>query len=174
MTPDTITVDVYNFLKRFPPFDLMKEAELLELSLGVKMKHFASREAIIRKGDESLDYFFVNQEGENILIDQCDEGDIFGVRASIAQDEYIADATAEEDSLLYIIPMPQFNKIMASNFKVSLFLTAGFASGLSILKSDHEDNVKNVRRLLEKKDHFTSQLLETDALNIKSQKQIID
>jgi CBS domain-containing protein len=184
MTPDTITVDVYNFLKRFPPFDLMKEAELLELSLGVKMKHFASREAIIRKGDESLDYFFVinkgsiliteNQEGENILIDQCDEGDIFGVRASIAQDEYIADATAEEDSLLYIIPMPQFNKIMASNFKVSLFLTAGFASGLSILKSDHEDNVKNVRRLLEKKDHFTSQLLETDALNINSQKQIID
>ncbi len=184
MASDTIALDVYNFLKRFPPFDLMEEQELLNIASGVRMKYVAAQEAILRKGDEPLDYFFVvhkgsiliteNQDGEDVLIDQCDEGDIFGVRASIAQDEYIADAVAEEESLLYTIPMAQFNEVMAANPRVALFLAAGFASGLSILKSDQDDNVINVRRLLNQKDHFTSQPLEIDTLQIDSQKKIID
>ncbi len=184
MASETIALDIYNFLKRFPPFDLMSDTELNYLAESVKIKYYAEGEAITYKGDSAFDFFFVVhkgsilitelQDGEDVLIDQCDEGDIFGVRASIAQDTYIANAIAEEESLLYTIPMDRFSKIMEQNAKVSLFLTSGFASGYSILKSDQDESVKNVKRLISKKNNFTEQLLEIDTLNIDSQKKIID
>ncbi|MCH8547043.1 MAG: DUF294 nucleotidyltransferase-like domain-containing protein, partial [Cryomorphaceae bacterium] len=69
------------------------------------------------------------------LIDMCDEGDVFGVRALIANDAYLADAETEEDSILYKIPLDAFKRILIENPAVSHYFTSGFASGKSLPKT---------------------------------------
>ncbi|GAB4399674.1 MAG: DUF294 nucleotidyltransferase-like domain-containing protein [Microscillaceae bacterium] len=184
MASETIVRDVYNFLKGFPPFDLMTEAQIKRLAQGVKMQYYAEGEKIFSQGGEPLGYFCVvhkgsvqiveDSEGQSVLIDKCDEGDIFGVRASIAHDRYIANAIAEEETLLYTVPMDKFQEILEENPKVALFLASGFASGVSVVKGDGEDSVRNVRRFLEKKEHFFEQKIEIDTLSIDSSKKVID
>ncbi len=186
MASDTIVQDVCNFLKQYPPFDIIPKEELRKLASVVTMQYYEEGAQVFSQGDEPYHYFFVvnkgsiqitekQEDGQEHLIDQCDEGDIFGVRASIANDTYIASALAPEESLLYTIPMDQFNEIMERNPKVALFLASGFASGVSILKSESNENVRDVKRFLDnlKEDDDGTQLLGTDTLNIHTTQEIV-
>ena len=44
---------------------------------------------------------FRNIDNEQILVDICDEGDIFGLRPLLAQENYIMEARAYEETILY-------------------------------------------------------------------------
>ncbi|MEO1652551.1 MAG: DUF294 nucleotidyltransferase-like domain-containing protein [Bacteroidota bacterium] len=183
MASETIVNDVNNFLKKYPPFDLMKREVLLALSSQVSMQYYEENQPLFEQGDKPFPYFFVvnkgnihifeYQNGKQELVDKCDEGDIFGVRASMANDGYLAKAVAAEDSLLYTIPMEPFNEILEANPKISLFLASGFASGVSILKSENSFNVSHVRRFMEQKGDNPREFIETDTLDLHSQKEVV-
>lgn len=185
MASDTILNDVQDFLRSYPPFDLIEDASLRELAGEVTMQYFEEDEQIFNQGEKPFNYFFLVNKGsiniseiksnqEEVLIDKCDEGDIFGVRASIANDTYIASAKAAEESLLYTIPMDRFNDILESHPKVALFLASGFASGVSILKSDQAEAPKDVRRLLSSGKKSNNPFIEVDTLDVAAIKKIVD
>ncbi|MDX2302504.1 MAG: DUF294 nucleotidyltransferase-like domain-containing protein [Microscillaceae bacterium] len=184
MASETIVQDVYDFLKQYPPFNLIDKDTLFKLATGVTIQYYEEGQRIFRQGEKPFSYFFVvnkgsinviehQEDGKEELLDKCDEGDIFGVRASIADDAYFADAVCAEESLLYTIPMDEFSEVMTMNPQVALFLAAGFASGVSILKSGDSQNIRDMRRFLAQDNPMTRELIETDTLEIQSKKEVI-
>lgn len=184
MASETIVQDIYDFLKQYPPFNLIDKDTLFKLATGVTIQYYEEGQRIFRQGEKPFSYFFVvnkgsiniiehQEDGKEELLDKCDEGDIFGVRASIADDAYFADAVCAEESLLYTIPMDEFSEVMSMNSQVALFLAAGFASGVSILKSGDSQNIRDMRRFLAQDNQMTRELIETDTLEIQSKKEVI-
>lgn len=138
----TIRAIVVEFLEKYPPFDKISKTDLEDLCNTVKIKYLTEGKALFLAGDQVHNYFYVVKkgamslshfiEGREELIDLCDEGDIFGVRAIISKTNYLMTAVAKEDSLMYAIPADHFIEIMENNLQVSLFLAANFASGVPI------------------------------------------
>ncbi len=188
MASETIIKDIYNFLISYPPFDLLAEEDLWALSEQVIIQYFEEGERIFSKGEAPLSTFFMVQKGSidildpgeaEALLDRCDEGDIFGVRATLGQDTYYADAVAAEESLLYAIPLQPFQQVLEKNPRASLFLASGFASGASILKGDASEPTEAVhngyiKRFLENTRREDAPNLEIDTIKLDSSKKIVD
>ncbi len=135
---NTIANRVADFLKRYHPFDLLNEDQLLEISTGVRIQYveksgviFAIEQAlgeefyVIYKGAVSL-----NKEidGSSKAIDKVDEGDVFGLRPMFAKENYAMTAIADEECILYAIPISTFRPIAEKNKKVGSYLIECFAS----------------------------------------------
>ena len=185
MASETIVKDIYNFLKNYPPFELIGTEDLKELSSHVTIIYYEKGEKLFNQGEKALPYFFVvykgsirisEGDGENAtLVDECDEGDMFGVRASLADDTYIAHAFASEESIIYTIPLENFNQVMEKYPKVALYLAAGFASGATILKTGGTENLKNIKRFLDKNTNDQlDQFIEIDTIKINAVKKLIE
>lgn len=150
---------VKEFLKRFPPFTFLNEASLGLVAKGVEVKYYAQGEQLFRQGDPAQDFFFVlkegsvqlseNKDGQERVVEVCDEGDVFGVLALLGKIPYILTAKAREDSLLYAIPVSIFEKILNENSRVSLYFAAGFASGQVVVRSDLSQSQKARRDFTE-------------------------
>ncbi|MCH6234111.1 DUF294 nucleotidyltransferase-like domain-containing protein [Cognataquiflexum rubidum] len=150
---------VKEFLKRFPPFTFLNEASLGLVAKGVEVKYFAQGEHLFSQGDPAQDFFFVlkegsvqlseNKDGQERVVEVCDEGDVFGVLALLGKRPYILTAKAREDSLLYAIPVSIFEKILNENSRVSLYFAAGFASGQVVVRSDLSQSQKARRDFTE-------------------------
>ena len=69
-------------------------------------------------------------DGENILIDVCDGGDIFGVRALLAGRTYAARAEAKDDTLLYVLSKAHLDELLQRDPRVAMFFAADFAADL--------------------------------------------
>ena len=69
-------------------------------------------------------------DDDQILIDICDEGDIFGLRPIIQNDHYLMSAKAIEESILYAIPVEIFKEIIKVNEKVKKYIIASFTSNI--------------------------------------------
>lgn len=143
---------VKEFLKQFPPFSFIDEKSLEAVAREVEVKYYEKDEVLFTKGEEAQDCFFVLKEGsvklfdvkneqENI-IEICDEGDVFGVLALLGKRPYILNAKAQEDSLVYAIPVLTFEQLLQQNSRVSLYFAAGFASGQVVVRNDLSDSQK--------------------------------
>jgi CBS domain-containing protein len=150
---------VKEFLKRFPPFTFLNEASLGLVAKGVEVKYYGQGEQLFRQSDPAQDFFFVlkegsvqlseNKDGQERVVEVCDEGDVFGVLALLGKRPYILTAKAREDSLLYAIPVSIFEKILNENSRVSLYFAAGFASGQVVVRSDLSQSQKARRDFTE-------------------------
>lgn len=126
------------FIHQHPPFDLLSADQIMKLASYSEICYVEKGKVLFREGDSPGKFFFMVRQGQikiyiaseqNRLIDRCDEGDILGVRPLIAKEPYLATAEAEEDSLLYALPVEVFETFLLTNPKLSLYLAAGFASG---------------------------------------------
>ena len=70
------------------------------------------------------------QEGGNILVEQCDEGDLFGIRPLIAEQAYVLSAKAIEETLVYAINTENLKTLIESNPKLGYYLAQNFAIGI--------------------------------------------
>lgn len=131
---------IIGFLNRFPPFNKLDETSLATLAGQVKIRYIDIDQTIFNQNDSASPEFYVVKKGlialhrlveeQTELLDYCDEGDIFGVRALLGNGLYSASARSKEDSLIYVIPWDAFQRLMAVNPQLSLYLAAGFAAEL--------------------------------------------
>ena len=136
---NTIAVRIFDFLKNHPPFNFIEPSELLGISEKIEVQYFTDDEIIFKQGDPPVEMFYVIQEGavelfrqvetDRVLIDTCDEGDVFGLRPLIASQAYSLTAIVKEEALIYAIPTKVFLPILEHNTKVNHFLTSSFAAG---------------------------------------------
>lgn len=132
---NTIAERIYDFLKDFPPFNTLENEQLMTICEQVKIGYYEIGDYIFVKGDGLHDAFYVVKDGavgifreEDILVDECDEGDIFGLRALIRQSEYRLSAKAIEESIVYAISSDLLEEYITSNVDANKFLMASFAS----------------------------------------------
>jgi len=183
MSSSTIVQDVRDFLKNFPPFDNVALDKLTELSQHITLKYFEEGNYLFKKETPHLGHFFIvkkgnihilqDKDGVEILVDACDEGDVFGLRAALGNDHYVADARAAEESLLYTIPIDKFKEILMASPAVATYIAAGFASGASIFKPDEITHASQAHNSLLVKDRQQQHLLSTDTIEISKSKDII-
>lgn len=138
---NTIAKRVYDFLKDYPPFQFIDEGNLLEIAGQVKVMYLEKNRPVFKTHEANHGMFYVVKDGgvrmfkiednEPQIVDICDEGDIFGLRPLITQEDYQLSATTNEESILYGIPIDLFLPIALENKKVSNFLIASFASNVS-------------------------------------------
>lgn len=135
---NTIAARIADFLQNFPPFSFLSEEQLLDISHEVKVIYAEKSKTIFAQGDAGHRHFYVVHKGAVSLertlqdktetLDKCDEGDVFGLRPLFAGENYLINAIAEEESILYAIPIQKFKPFTLSNAQVGNFLIQSFAS----------------------------------------------
>lgn len=130
---------VVAFLERFPPFLALDRSTLGALANAVEIRYLAANEIVFREGEPAPPGFYVVKKGwivlsrasaagQDELVDHCDEGDVFGLRALLRDRRYSATARAEEDSLVFVVPWPAFEALLQTHPQLALYLAAGFAA----------------------------------------------
>ena len=135
---NTIAERILDFLKGFPPFNLIPKNTLLDIAKNVEIHYFEKDQIIFDQNDNPHEHFYMVYEGavrlyrfsedKKHIVDVCDEGDLFGLRPLIMKENYLMGAAANEESILYGIPIQLFNEIILNFPKVSQFLIASFAT----------------------------------------------
>jgi len=135
---NTIADRVADFLKRFPPFHLLSEDQLRRISTQVKIQYVEKSTVIYAQNETLHDQFYVINKGAVSLkkdiggtmqtVDKFDEGDLFGLRPIFAKEHYEIAAKADEECILYAIPIDIFKPLAVQNKKVGQFLIESFAS----------------------------------------------
>jgi CBS domain-containing protein len=131
-----ISERVADFIKHFPPFNNLDTKSLHELSEQVLITYKEKNSIIFEVNEKPHIHFYVVHKGAitltnptaNTIIDYCDEGDIFGLRPLIANENYKLEARAHEECILYGIPIDIFRPMAKQNEEVSVFLMESFAS----------------------------------------------
>ena len=135
---NSIAERVCDFLKSYPPFDLLKYDKLLEIAEEVVIIYLEKGDVLFKEGDSFNDHFYMVRNGSVSLththndtqeiVSMSDAGDIFGVRPLIAQENYKLTATAHEESIVYAIPIKGFQLAVENNSKVYKYLVTAFAT----------------------------------------------
>ncbi len=135
---NTIAERIADFLKRFPPFDLLKKNQLLEIAVQVTIKYLDKGQIIYNQNDTLHQHFYIIHKGAVSLkktinntsevIDKFDEGDVFGLRPLFAQENYAITSITEEECILYSIPIEVFKPMAEKNKEVGKYLLESFAS----------------------------------------------
>jgi CBS domain-containing protein len=136
---NSIAERVHDFLKNYPPFNLLKTDDLLEISKQVSIIYLEKGDTLFKKGDPFNDHFYFVRNGAVTLfhttssntqeiINISDAGDIFGVRPLIAKEDYKLTATANEESIVYAVPINIFQAVTNNNASVYKYLITAFAT----------------------------------------------
>jgi len=137
---NTISERIFDFLKNFPPFDILEKEQLIKISSNVKVT-YVEKDSFVFKQDENphLNFYIVKDGAiglyrtmgtDQILVDICDEGDIFGLRPLIQNDQYLMSAKGNEESILYAISVEILKEIIKTNEKANKFIIASFSSNI--------------------------------------------
>ncbi|WP_224490223.1 DUF294 nucleotidyltransferase-like domain-containing protein [Robertkochia flava] len=135
---NTISLRIADFLKSYPPFHLLEQEELKSIAEEITVQYNYKGEHLFKQEDPCKPYFYLiqqgaveiyqNENGKEITLDQCDEGDLFGLRPLFAGKHYSISAKTLEESIFYLIPIQAFKPITVNNPKVSEYLLSSLAS----------------------------------------------
>jgi len=136
---NSIAERISDFLKGFPPFNLLKEKHLMEIAVEVNIIYLEKGDTLYKKDEPFHEYFYIvrnggvslyhhDAEGNQHMVNINDAGDIFGVRPLIIKENYKLTAIANEESIVYAIPIDLFQSVTKNNVKVHKYLITSFAS----------------------------------------------
>lgn len=133
---NTISHRVADFLKNFPPFSFLQQKDIEIISEQISIIYKEKDSVVFAENEETHNCFYVVHKGavalrtnlQNDILDMCDEGDIFGLRPLIANENYKMEARTYEESILYAIPITIFRPYALENRAVGNFLIESFAS----------------------------------------------
>jgi CBS domain-containing protein len=133
-----ISTRIHDFLKNHPPFSLLEKDVLSQVSAKVVVQYFEPGQVVFHQNEQTGKFFFIVREGaihllkeeggEEILVDECGEGDMFGVRPLLAEQTYAFKALVHEEALLYAIPIDVFTPILQTNPKVTWYVAKNLAT----------------------------------------------
>jgi CBS domain-containing protein len=134
------------FLKDFPPFHFLSPDEIEKISKEITVEFYRPGQFVFCEGESGKRQCFIlrkgnvkllkSEDGEEQLIDQCEPGDVFGVRSLLSGNPYVMTALAEEESLVYAIKEQLFRHYLENNKDFALYFTLGYAAGQVIVRSD--------------------------------------
>jgi len=138
---NTISRRIYDFLKEYPPFNLLDSQQLQAIADRVVVQYRQADEIIFRTGDQPGKFIFMVREGAvnlfrqdekggEVLVDQCEEGDVFGLRPLLAEDAYALTARVAEESLLYAIDIDSVKQWLFAHPQATFYLASNMAAGL--------------------------------------------
>ncbi|MCL5128914.1 MULTISPECIES: DUF294 nucleotidyltransferase-like domain-containing protein [unclassified Algibacter] len=149
---NSIAERVCDFLKIYPPFDLITFKKLLEIAEEVVIVYLEKGDTLFKADQPANEYFYIVRAGaislfhtdsndnKQELVTINDTGDIFGVRPLIARENYKLTATANEETIIYALPIKNFQSATENNAKVYEYLITAFATNAYDSYTTEENN----------------------------------
>lgn len=172
MSSDSMILTVASRLGRHPPFDRLDPELLRRIASEVRIRYLERDEIVFEQGQDAKPEFYVvvkgeiavsqRVDGETVLVDVCDDGDIFGVRALLAGRSYAARTQAKDDTLLYVLPKEALEELMRDEPRVAMFFAAGFAADLPVRLDANRLEAVRAARLHERAKDAGDDVLRVD------------
>lgn len=135
---NSIAENVANFLKDYKPFNYLTFEDLIKIASFVKVIQLDKKQKLFQINDALHDSFYVVNSGvihltvisdaEETLLNKCYAGDIFGLRPFFAKNNYQMTAKANDDTVLFAVPIDKVRPYVIKNADVLNFLLESFAS----------------------------------------------
>lgn len=175
---NTISRRIFDFIKDFPPFSLLDAALLHQLSEKVVVQYRQEGDIVFETGHIPEPFIYVvkegavhlvrvDDEGNELVMEHCDEGDVFGIRPLLADDHYVLTAKVVEETLLYAVNIAGMREQLANNPRLAFYLASNMAAGM---RKRMEPNLRGQLRAGNQSESF--QLLELQSLD-RSKKPIL-
>ncbi len=179
-----ITDRVEFFLKDFPPFSFLESPELEVIAKSITVKYFKKEAYIFKEGDLNAGFVYVLRQGsvklshlesgQSVLLDQCEVGDIFGVRSVLSGKPYVMTAEATEETLVYAIKVEEFKRLLDEHTQFALFFASGYAAGQAVVRGGQQGASLSVSTVEENKlDYSRSIVTCSQDQSIKSAAEIM-
>lgn len=133
-----IASKIADFLQPFPPFNKLTPDDLLHIASNLKVVNIEKNKTLFKINDLLHESFYVVASGiinltiiadaEEQLLNKCVAGDVFGLRPFFAKNNYMMNAKAREESIVFAIPISVFRPYVAGNPEVLSFLLESFAA----------------------------------------------
>ncbi|MEO1049752.1 MAG: DUF294 nucleotidyltransferase-like domain-containing protein [Bacteroidota bacterium] len=157
------------FLKDYPPFGFIDYPQLEELALTINVRFAREDEMLFEEGQPGNDICYIlrqgnvkltaNQNDQEQLIEQCEPGDVFGVRSLLSGNPYVMSATCVEESLVYELPKSVFDHHLKETQGFSLFFAAGYAAGQSVVRSKEKPSAQKLAAVPEHKVNYSKDVV---------------
>ncbi|KJD34444.1 nucleotidyltransferase [Tamlana nanhaiensis] len=135
---NSIAERVADFFNKYPPFNMINTSDLLKIASEVNIMYLEKGDTVFNQGDHFNEHFYMVRDGAITLhynlngveknLNINDVGDVFGVRPLIAKENYKLTATANEESIVYAVPIAIFQSVTDNNAKVYKYLITAFAT----------------------------------------------
>jgi len=135
---NSIAESVANFLRDYKPFSFLSFEDLKSISKFVKVIHLDKDQKLFQINDDLHDSFYVVNSGvmhltvvadaEETLLNKCYAGDIFGLRPFFAKNNYQMTAKANEEAILFAVPIENVKPFVGQNADILNFLLESFAN----------------------------------------------
>jgi len=142
---NTIALRIFDFLKQYPPFQLLEKEQLLAVSQAVDVIYLRKEDLLFEIDQPIAACFYVVRDGAvglfraaGELADECDEGDIFGLRALVRKGTYMLNAKAVEESVVYSISSKILENYITVNVEANQFLMSSFVSNTRFNSIEHK------------------------------------
>ncbi len=124
---DIELIEIRDFLKQHHPFDLLPQEALEKLPKSIEVR-YARRGTVLFEPGEENKFLWVVRTGavetldpEGNLLARLSEGECFGVRAILRGGIAVNRCEAIEDSLLYLMPVTEFDRLRESYQQFAFF-----------------------------------------------------
>ncbi|SCA56914.1 Cyclic nucleotide-binding protein [Candidatus Terasakiella magnetica] len=124
---DIELIEIRDFLKVHHPFDLLPEEAIETLPTTIEVRYARRGTVMFEPGDENKFLWVVRtgavetHDPEGHLLARLSEGECFGVRALLRGGVAVNRCEAIEDSLLYLLPVTEFNRLCSEYPQFSFF-----------------------------------------------------
>jgi CBS domain-containing protein len=135
---NAIAQRVADFLKDYEPFTFLNYEDLVKIASSVRVINLEKNNSLFQINDALHDSFYVVASGivnlmvvsdaDEMLLNKCHAGDIFGLRPFFAKNNYQMTSKAKDDCIVYAIPIAIFKPYVSQNQEVLNFLLESFAT----------------------------------------------
>lgn len=153
MDTAAIRYRVADFLKTYPPFQAMEEADLLSLAQRGRVKFFEAHQYIVSQGSSRLQVFVIQQGtvllwdergAESTLLDVRGAGDMVGIDQLGSVRSYPYAARSATDVLVYAFPSDEFEALIEKYPEAKQYVVAYGSIHPDEPSSQHRREPQNV------------------------------
>lgn len=150
---NTFAENIVDFLKQYEPFKNVDYADLFEIASHSEIIYLEKNKRLFKINDELHANFYIVNAGvihltkiidaQETLISKCYLGSIFGLRPFFAKNNYALNAIANEDAIVYAIPIALFKPFLTKYTSVLDYFLESF-SHQAKSKGENYQNIKAV------------------------------
>src|SRR5574343_36208 len=153
---NTFAENIVDFLRQHNPFKTIAYSDLLEIASQSEIIYLEKNKRLFKINDAlHTNFYIVNSgivhltkiiEAQETLITKCYTGSIFGLRPFFAKNNYALNSIANEDAIIYAIPIALFKPILSKYADVLDYFLEHF-SDQSKSTGENYQNLKSISEI---------------------------
>lgn len=133
---NTFAENIVDFLQQYDPFKTVQYSDLLDIASQSEIIYLEKSKRLFKINDELHKNFYIVNSGiihltkiidaQETLVSKCYVGSIFGLRPFFAKNNYSLNSIANEDAIVYAIPIVLFKPLLAKYADVMDYFLESF------------------------------------------------